>query len=350
MGNLKKYLNPQKTENILVIELVIVIFFFYYRTILSPPSFLSDSLFYFILLIAHVSALIIFYVTQRFGLKKDTFKNMFFIYSQILISLFIGFILNLMFILLNYLDVYSLVLSLIPLIFVTLLLGVDKLDIYQVGRFWKWALEGDIWEKLDTETKKDFKLAELNMRADNIGAAILSICKGIERELKLTIFDPFKENYILNLRDDIKLNDSVEFDLNNPRIRTYFNFINYLNNRKHLTFGNIPFFLLNLTDSEMKNYTNLFREFSYFLQNLFGEKYENILFLSKLLFNHDLFTVVGIKISDLRNEAAHPQKYSENPIKSDKNILSVENYIRLMKILAKHPYNLIKKITELKNE
>ena len=92
--------------------------------------------------------------------------------------------------------------------------------------------------------------------------------------------------------------------------------------------------------------------FSEFLKERFKEKYSNIIEISRILFNHEFFTISGIKISDLRNEAAHPQKkFDENggliPSKSSE-ILSINNYIKLLKILSVEP-NLLKLIIDLKD-
>ena len=121
--------------------------------------------------------------------------------------------------------------------------------------------------------------------------------------------------------------------------------------KRHLTFGNIPFYLLNLTDKKIGTHTELFEKFSYFLQERLGEKYENVIEISKVLFKHDFFTISGIKISDLRNEAAHPQKkiIENGAIVSERSneILSINNYITLIKVLAVKP-NLLKLIVDLK--
>ena len=98
--------------------------------------------------------------------------------------------------------------------------------------------------------------------------------------------------------------------------------------------------------------TELSKEFSEYLKDKFQKKYANVIEISKILFNHEFFTISGIKISDLRNEAAHPQKkFNENggqlPLKSSE-ILSINNYIKLLKILSVEP-NLLKLIIDLKD-
>jgi len=278
-------------------------------------------------------------------------KTQFYLYSQMMITSFLGILICSIYLALQTGEMMIYITTIVPILFLGLILLIYRITLYEAVKFLKWLIEAEIWQKLEVQTIKDFKQAETSMRNENVINAIINICKGLERELKIAIFQPFKTEVesSQNRKEYFKLLKPFKSDGSDPRQRTYQNFKNYLKGKRHLTFGNIPFFLLNLTDNKIGRHTVLFDEFSDFLKSLFHEDYEKVIHISKILFNHQFFTVSGIKISDLRNEAAHPQNLTNSPEPTSRSdrILSSENYLRLLKVMASEP-NLLKLIVDLK--
>ncbi len=347
---IKDSINPKKTENLIIIEIILIFFFLYYDLFFDFIEIDIIPNLLIVLLSFYIFFTVIYYIFEKKKIKEFDFNTEFYIYSQVLISLFLGIILCVYFLSKGSKEISLFIISLIPLGSIIFIFIINKIFLFQAERFLRQLFKEDIWNKLDEQTKRDFKQAEASIRAENIPNAILNISRGLERELKLTIFQPFKMKIQENKgkKDYFKILQPFE-SIMDPRYRTYENFKLYLEGKRHLTFGNIPFFLLNLTDKKINNYTILFKEFSEFLRNKFKEKYKNINKISRILFNHNFFTVPGIKISDLRNEAAHPQKNIENKDLPNRSaeILSMENYLRLLKIVAFDP-NLLKLIVDLK--
>ena len=356
LKNLKDIFHPNKTENLLILEIIILVILIYYDLLFQFPVDNNIPSYLIALLIIYITILVGFYLFERFKISEFGFQNQFYLYTQTIFSSFIGILFSIAYLLINTNQIFIYIVSLIPLIFLIMIGLFQKISQVQVERFIKrYIIKDEIWNKLDEQTKRDFKHAETSIRTENIPDAIINITKGLERELKLAIFQPFKNevkkyglvNEIFQIYKPFKSKGS------DPRYRTFINFKNYIEDKRHLTLGNIPFFLLNLTDKKIGMHTDLFTKFSNFLQEKFKENYSNVLKISKILFNHDYFTVDGIKISDLRNEAAHPQKYTDEngnliPTKSSE-ILSIDNYIKLLKILSVEP-NLLKFIIDLKDQ
>jgi len=354
LKNVKNIIHPNKTENLLIFELVILIILVYYDVIFNFPADPNISLYLIILLIGYISFFILFYLFERRKILEFGYHNRFFLFTQVSFSFFLGILLSLVYYILKNNEIISAIISTIPLAFLILIGLFQKISSHQIERFLKkYILKDEIWTALDEQTRKDFKQAELSIRTDNVPNAIINLSKGIERELKLAIFHPFKEavNQLSRKEELFAISKPFKKDGSDPRERTYENFRFYLEGKRHLTFGNIPFFLLNLTDNKMGNHTDLFAKFSEYLKERLGEQYQNIIKISKILFNHEYFSISGIKISDLRNEAAHPQKEREDhgsikPSRSE-SILSIDNYIALIKVLAVKP-NLLKLIVDIK--
>jgi len=350
-SNLKNFIDPNKNENLIIFLWIIISIFIYYDALIEFPRSNSLIQFLFFLLFLYVLFFILFYIYERKRIIKIDFQNTFFFFFQIIFTLFTGIILCLVYILINANETIVFVICVIPMIFLITIITIQKIYLVKVEKFLKWMMKDEIWKKIDEQTKRDFKQAESSIRMDNIPNAIINICKGIERELKLAIFQPFKEEVVKNIKnfDYFKILEPFKEDGSDPRYRTYLNFKNYLEGKRHLTFGNIPFFLLNLTDKKIGKHTILFSRFEKFLQDRFKERYKNVIEISKILFNHDYFTIKGIKISDLRNEAAHPQKYKNNKDLYNKSeaILSIDNYFTLLKVMVLKP-NLLKLIVNLK--
>jgi len=354
LKNLKDIIHPNKTENLLIIEVIILAILLYYDFAFDLSVDLNISLYLTVLLTIYISFFLLFYLIERRKITEFGFQNRFYIFTQTSFSFFFGILFSAFYIALNNNEIISAIICTLPLSFLIVIGLFQRISSYQIERFIKkFILKDDIWSKLDEQTQKDFKQAEISIRSDNIPNAIINMSKGIERELKLAIFQPFKlaVEELTYKNDLFTIQRPFKADGSDPRQRTFDNFRNYLTGKRHLTFGNIPFYLLNLTDKKIGMHTELFEKFSYFLRERFEEKYENVIKISKTLFKHDFFTITGIKISDLRNEAAHPQKkFNGNgalvPSRSNE-ILSVNNYITLIKVLAVEP-NLLKLIVDLK--
>ena len=355
LKNFKNVFHPNKTENLLILEVCTLALLIYYDIFFEFPIDNNVPDFLIALIVIYIIILVSFYIFERIKLTDLNLQDQFYLFSQVIFTTFFGIIISVAYLALNINQLFTYVVSIVPLFFLIIIGLFQKISQLQIERFIKrYIIKDEIWEKLDEQTKREFKHAESSMRAENIPNAIINITKGLERELKLAIFQPFKsevKKYKLEA-ELFSLNKAFKSDGSDPRYRTFLNFKNYIEDRRHLTLGNIPFFLLNLTDKKISNYTDLFMKFSDFLKEKFGEKYSNVIEISKILFNHDFFTISGIKISDLRNEAAHPQKnIDENggliPKKSTE-ILSIDNYIKLLKILSVEP-NLLKLIIDLKD-
>ncbi|MGV9200779.1 MAG: hypothetical protein ACOC4M_18385, partial [Promethearchaeia archaeon] len=352
LGNLKETLNPRENENFLIIEIITIALLAYYDFLIQFSIDKSIEIYSLILLLIYAGGLIYFYVIARENILEFGFQEYFTYYSQIIFSLFLGVLSCLYYFLIETKEVIGYIICTIPLIFLLAIYLLEKLSLFQIEKFLRrYIVNDEIWNELEGETRRDFKQAETSVRANNIANAIINICKGLERELKAAIFEPFKRHIEESENKDgfFKIKQPFPPGGSDPRQRTYYNFKNYLQGKRHLTFGNIPFFLLNLTDKKIHHYTPLFTRFADFLKKRFQDHYENVILISKTLFNHNFFTVEGIKISDLRNEAAHPQKRGDrgnNPTKSDE-ILSTDNYITLLKILTLNP-KLLKLIVDLK--
>jgi hypothetical protein len=355
LKNLKNILHPNKTENLLILEVCILAILIYYDVFFEFPIDYNIPIFLITLLSIYILFLVVFYIMQRIKISDFGFQNQFYLFTQTIFSAFFGIIICVAYFFLNTNQTFTYLISLVPLAFLILIVLFQKITQLRIEKFIKrYIIKDEIWNRLDEQTKKDFKHAETSMRAENIPNAIMNITKGLERELKLSIFQPFKfevKKYALQ-EELFQINRPFKSDGSDPRYRTYLNFKNYISDKRHLTLGNIPFFLLNLTDKKIGIHTDLFSKFSAFLQEKFEENYSSIIEISKILFNHDFFTIPGIKISDLRNEAAHPQKkIDENgnliPTKSNE-ILSIDNYITMLKILTVQP-NLLKLIIDLKD-
>ncbi|MFO8017961.1 MAG: hypothetical protein R6U96_04955 [Promethearchaeia archaeon] len=352
LANLKETLNPRENENFLIFEIIVLVLLGYYDFLINFPTNEAIGLYAFILLFIYLGGLIYFYIIARRNIVELGFQEYFTFFSQVIFSFFLGILSCLYYIIIEPKETIGFVVCILPLIFLLAIVVLEKLSLLQVEKFLRqYIINDEIWNELEGSTRRDFKQAETSVRANNIANAIVNVCKGIERELKVAIFEPFKK-YLQGSEDKLsffRIKQPFASGGSDPRQRTYYNFKNYLQEKRHLTFGNIPFFLLNLTDKKIRRHTPLFTRFAEFLKKRFGEKYENVLLISKTLFNHNFFTVEGIKISDLRNEAAHPQKRAkngENTTKSDE-ILSTDNYITLLKILTINP-KLLKLIVDLK--
>jgi len=353
----KDIFRPDKNENLLLIESVFLALFIYYDILIQFPVIQNTNVYLTVLLICYISLLIAYYIFEKKKISDLGFQNRFFIFTQVIFSIFFGIITCAVFLALNTNEWLLYITCTLPLGFLIVIALFQKILLFKVEKFLKrYILKDEIWEKLDELTKKDFLQAESSMRAENVSNAIINICKGLEREIKLAIFQPFRQEVqkLMNQYDFFEILEPFKSDGSDPRERTYYNFKNYIERNRHLTFGNIPFFLLNLTDKKIGNHTILFTRFSEYLKDRFRENYNNVIEISKTLFNHNYFTITGIKISDLRNEAAHPQKdISDNGSatsvmrKRSNEILSTENYIKLLKVLAVKP-NLLKLIIDLK--
>ncbi len=352
-SNLKTRLSPSKNQNLAIVELIVEAFLVYYDFLFkfSASDFVPTVL--IVLLIVYAGFAVAFYAVESKKIVQDSFQGRFYLYNQTVLSCFLGITFCAVYLASKSLEVIIYFICAIPLAFLVLIVVFHEISQFTVKKFLKWVVKDQIWNKLEEQTKKDFKHAEASIRADNISNAVINACKCIERELKVTIFDPFKEEVKGKGKqvDHFEVLEPFESeDGEDPRQRTYMNFRNYLEDKRHLTLGNIPFFLLNLTDNKIGKNTVLFSKFADFLKQRFKEKYSNVLEISRILFKHDYFSVFGIKISDLRNEAAHPQRESlENEViltKSDR-ILSIDNYVELLKVIAVKP-NLFKLITDLK--
>lgn len=353
LNRLKEKLNPRENENFLIIEIVLMGLLSYYDFLISFSTENSVGIYSLIFLFVYLVGLVCFYLIARQRILEFGFQEYFTYYSQIIFSFFLGIFSCLYYTLSETNERIGYIICTTPFLFLLAIFIFQKLSLFQVEKFLrKYVINDQMWHELEKQTRKDFKQAETSMRANNVANAIINICKGIERELKVTIFEPFKEYVQENINNSELFKVIKPFDAHgsDPRERTYYNFKNYLLDKRHLTFGNIPFFLLNLTDQKIHTHTPLFNQFADFLKKKFRENYENVIIISKTLFNHNFFTVEGIKISDLRNEAAHPQKNfngKKAPSRSDE-ILSVENYITLLKLLTINP-KLLELILELKN-
>ena len=349
--NFKELVNPTKNENLIVIEILILAILSYYDLLLEFPQDPNTYPFLIVFLIIYICLGFISYLMERRRMEKVELQTQFYLYSQMMISSFFGVLICGIYLALQTNEIMIYITALIPLLFLGMILLVYRITLYEAVKFLKWMIDAEVWQNLDDQTIKDFKQAETSMRNENVINAIINICKGLERELKIAIFQPFKEEMesSQNPKENFKLLKPFKPDGSDPRQRTYQNFKNYLKGKRHLTFGNIPFFLLNLTDNKIGRHTVLFEKFSEFLKSQFQEDYDKVIQISKILFNHQFFTVSGIKISDLRNEAAHPQNLTNSPSPSSRSdrILSSENYLRLLKVMASEP-NLLKLIVDLK--
>ncbi|MHA1147793.1 MAG: hypothetical protein ACTSR8_06070 [Promethearchaeota archaeon] len=352
LNNFKNFVNPSKNEHIFLISLVILFFFLYYDALLDFPKLGEVYIYLIIMFIIYIGLFTLIYLYFRQKVQNIEFQNQFYLFTQLFLTLFLGISVCIFYLSIQTNEIIIFAIALIPLLFFILIIIIHNILIVQVNRFLRWVLKDEIWNQLDEQTRKDFRQAERSIRSENIANAILNVSKGLERELKLAIFEPFKHE--LEKHPDpspyFRLIKPFKQDGSDPRQRTYENFKHYLQGNRHLTFGNIPFFLLNLSDNKIGQYTPLFSEFSKFLEKRYGGNFPNINKISRILFNHDYFTVPGIKISDLRNEAAHPQKRLSNgqPTKRANDILSMENYTTLIKVLAIRP-NLLHLILSLKN-
>ncbi len=356
LKNLKNLFRPDKNENLLILEVIIIGSLIYYSLFFTFPKNDIINLIITGLLIIYIFLIFTYYLIEKDKIFDYGFQNQFYIFSQKMFSIFLGVLLCPIYLLYNSKELINLLICSIPLISFIIIELFQRISSHQIEKFLKkYIIKAEIWNELDIQTKKDFKQAEANMRAENIPNAIINLSKGLERELKLTIFQPFKLviKEQKNKGDYFKLLTPFASHGSDPRERTYQNFKNYLENKRHLTLGNIPFFLLNLTDKKIGRNTVLFTKFSQYLKTKFKDKYSNIIEISKTLFNHDFFSIPGIKISDLRNEAAHPQKkIDENgTFITDRSneILSIDNYISLLKVLSVKP-NLLELVIDLKKE
>jgi len=342
LKRLKDVIQPNKTENLLIIEGITLAFLLYYDFAFNLPLVFNISMYLIVLLMIYISCFLIFYILERRKITEIGFQNRFYIFTQISFSFFFGIIFSAFYIALNNNELLSAIICTLPLSFLIIIGLFQRISSYQIEKFIKkFILKDNIWSRLDEQTRIDFKQADMS--------------KGIERELKLAIFQPFKHavEHLKNKNDLFTIIRPFKSDGSDPRQRTYQNFKNYLMGKRHLTFGNIPFYLLNLTDKKIGSHTELFYMFSEFLKEKLEDKFESVIEISKILFKHDFFTISGIKLSDLRNEAAHPQKkFNGNgalmPSRSSE-ILSVNNYITLIKVLAVKP-NLLKLIIDLKEK
>ena len=176
INKLKDRINPNKNENLVIIEFIILIILVYYDFLLEFPLNSSISTYLLVLFIIYIGLTIGYYIYMRYKMKDLELQNQFYIYSQIIFSSFLGIIISLSYLILDTGETIIFLTAIIPLTFLIFIVVIQSIFLFQVQKFLKWVLKDDIWKRLDELTRKDFKQAELSMRSENIPNAIINIC------------------------------------------------------------------------------------------------------------------------------------------------------------------------------
>lgn len=220
----------------------------------------------------------------------------------------------------------------------------ENLRVYS-ERFWIDYLSPDIFHKLHSESKSDLIESIVSEELikqkilTNTSQIALALCKVIERELNIYLFDPYIQEFITcSVKPIANTISKTQKRKVKSRLLTLQTSKNCAFKGQRMTLGQIIFLMRFWNDKFMNEYSDLF--------HLIKEKnksFENLTKAIEELLNYLVLKNGEYTLLDIRNSSAHPTL--------DDNINWEEHIEWIKKMLGKPPKEILKRIiNNLKKE